>query len=400
MKRFASLLCACLLSFSLFLVPASAASVDDTMTVTVTNMALTTTVDLPRSGQGSTYLKQQNWSVAEAYNNKAYYPNINFVCSSNTTLTGAVGLYVSFTFDNASQGVYNLSAPSTASELLFLMSASYLTENGTRSQILGSGREVNSALVSQYKAMYTVSAKTTASEGLPITSMAINFAKDDGVVKVTVDSGSYVDYYSSTRFYIPSASLIATESSGELEALETIADDIAQQTEILQGMYADIIAICNAIYQRCGDMVTAQNLTNEYFAQIVPIVQSLNTTTSNIYTLLGTQFALLISTLQQESLSIQQAIADAELRLEEYLKPVIDYITELEEQTGEGPSTLPDHKTDIDGFNNDTVGIDSDGQVGFSGILPFFTTFSFVLSILGLFIGIGILKILMRKGLG
>lgn len=401
MKRLSALVCALFLSFSLFLSPVSAANVEDSMTPAIqfrgsSGWTSLQTLSLPRSGGSGTSLYENNWSFSEVYNGSCGYDGLRFQTSNTSSLVGAVGFYVSYKIWNLSSGYYP-NVALTQSELLSSMVGTYLTENGTVST--NYDRSVDFYSAGESTVMASVSTKTTTLEAYPITQMGITIENTNGVFKVSTKDNSYISDPATVRFYVTSASLIATESSAELEELENIATSIAEQNEILQGMYADIIAICNQIYQRCGDMVTAQNLTNEYFSQLIPLIQSIKTTTTDIYTLLGIQFALLISTLQQESQSIQQAIAAAELRLEEYLKPVLDYINELQETTGTSSSDLPQKKTDIDGFNQQGVGIDSDGQAGMNGILPFFTTFSFILQILGIFIGTGILKVLVKKGM-
>lgn len=401
MKRFSALICALFLSFSLFLSPASAASLTDTMTPAIhysgsSGWTPLTTVSLPRSGANGEYLIRNNWQWSEIYNGYSGYDGLRFLTTTDLSLVGAVGFYVSYVIKDVNYSHYAISALSQ-SELLSSMVGTYVTELGTTST--NSDRSVDFYSVTQQSVTASLSTKTTTVEAHPITQMGIRVENTGGIFKIVRTDNVDTSVPGTVDFFLPSASLIATETSGELEELENIATSIAEQNEILQGMYADIISICNQIYQRCGDMVTAQNLTNQYFSQLIPLIQNIKSTTADIYTLLGTQFALLISTLQQESQSIQQAIAAAELRLEEYLKPVLDYINELQETTGTSSSDLPEKKSDIDGFNQQGVGIDSDGQTGMSAILPFFTTFSFILQIIGIFIGTGILKVLVKKGM-
>lgn len=111
--------------------------------------------------------------------------------------------------------------------------------------------------------------------------------------------------------YVPSARVIATESSGDLEALKDIADAVIAGNQILSAMYGDILAVCNQIYQRTGSILETQRLANTYLIAIRDYLQSLNTTTEAIYSLLGAKFDLLISTIQTESDDIQAAIDKA-----------------------------------------------------------------------------------------
>lgn len=203
----------------------------------------------------------------------------------------------------------------------------------------------------------------------------------------------------SATFCITNAQIVVTSSNAELDALESMASNIAEQNQILSQFYGDIVAVCNQIYQRLGDLQAAQEEANALFSNVIKLLNTTNGKIEAINMAMSTYFELLINQLKQEGIDIRTAIADAEARLELYLKPMIDYFNELGEQTGESASTLPQHKQDIDGFNNDGYGIDADGQTGLTAILPIFTAFSFILSVLGIFVGLGVLKIIIKKGL-
>ena len=209
-------------------------------------------------------------------------------------------------------------------------------------------------------------------------------------------SGSDTLYF---YFYCTSFRVVSSASNAELDALESMASNIAAQNQILSQFYGDIVAVCNQIYQRLGDLQAAQEEANRLFSNVISLLNTTNGKLEAINMAMSTYFELLINQLKQEGIDTRTAIADAEARLELYLKPMIDYFNELEEQTGESASTLPQHKTDIDGFNNDGFGIEADGQTGLTAILPIFTAFSFILSVLGIFVGLGVLKIIIKKGL-
>lgn len=201
------------------------------------------------------------------------------------------------------------------------------------------------------------------------------------------------------NIYVTSFRVVSSASNAELDALEGMASEIAAQSQILSQFYGDIVAVCNQIYQRLGDLQAAQEEANRLFSNVISLLNTTNGKLEAINMAMSTYFELLINQLKQEGIDTRTAIADAEARLELYLKPMIDYFNELEEQTGESASTLPQHKTDIDGFNNEGFGIEADGQTGLTAILPIFTAFSFILSVLGIFVGLGVLKIIIKKGL-
>ena len=192
--------------------------------------------------------------------------------------------------------------------------------------------------------------------------------------------------------------VVSSSSNAELDALESMASNIAEQNQILSQFYGDIVAVCNQIYQRLGDLQAAQEEANALFSNVIELLKTTNGKIEAINMAMSTYFELLINQLKQEGIDTRTAIADAEARLELYLKPMIDYFNELEEQTGESASTLPQHKTDIDGFNNEGFGIDSDGQTGLAAILPIMSAFSFIFSILGIFIGLGVLGVIIKRG--
>ena len=243
----------------------------------------------------------------------------------------------------------------------------------------------------------TVKARYTNSPSSPIDSVILyNGGSDSSTPSFFLQSVSGVGSYS---LMITSFRVVSTASNAELDALEGIASNIAAQNQILSQFYGDIVAVCNQIYQRLGDLQAAQEEANALFSNVIKLLNTTNGKLEAINMAMSTYFELLINQLKQEGIDIRTAIADAEARLELYLKPMIDYFNELEEQTGESASTLPQHKQDIDGFNNDGFGIDSDGQTGLTAILPIFTAFSFILSVLGIFVGLGVLKIIIKKGL-
>ena len=187
--------------------------------------------------------------------------------------------------------------------------------------------------------------------------------------------------------------------TAELNQLKDIAAGIAQSNQILSAMYGDILAVCNSIYERTGSILQAQQKTNELFSSIIPILNSLNTNVANIYSTLNTYFNLVIKAIDNQTVTLDQSIKDAEKALETYLKPMIDYFNELEETTGESASTLPGHKKDLDGFASDSNGIDDNAVTGLASLLPVFSAFSFVFSVLGIFVGLGIFLLIIRKGL-
>lgn len=269
----------------------------------------------------------------------------------------------------------------------------------------------SSSSVSSVSLFEPSSSANSKSDGVSIVARLSNTVASP-VSNVSLYNGSFSSSYNDPAWFfaltktgdgvhlnVTSFRVVSTSSSAELDALESMASNIAEQNQILSQFYGDIVAVCNQIYQRLGDLQAAQEEANALFANVISLLNTTNGKIEAINMAMSTYFELLINQLKQEGIDTRTAIADAEARLEIYLKPMIDYFNELEEQTGESASTLPQHKQDIDGFNNDGFGIDSDGQTGLTAILPIFTAFSFILSVLGIFVGLGVLKIIIKKGL-
>lgn len=218
---------------------------------------------------------------------------------------------------------------------------------------------------------------------------------------VSPASGSWTTSASdNVKFMVSNFRVVSSSSNAELDALESMASNIAAQSQILSQFYGDIVAVCNQIYNRLGDIQAAQEEANALFSQVIALLKTTNGKIEAINMAMSTYFELLINQLKQEGIDTRAAIADAEARLETYLKPMIDYFTELEKQTGESAATLPGHKTDIDGFNNQGFGIDSDGQTGVAALVPILSAFGWIWSIIALFIGVGLIHILVKKGIG
>lgn len=109
-------------------------------------------------------------------------------------------------------------------------------------------------------------------------SRTANLLRFDGDGYVVVDWG----------LYVPSISIVATESSADLAALEGIADQLSQQNEMLQQYYGDIMSILNAINNECGSIDTTLQLANTYLLQIVNYLSTINSNVANVNTLLST----------------------------------------------------------------------------------------------------------------
>lgn len=313
--------------------------------------------------------------------------------------TGSVGVYLSFYYFSSATGARQNKIPSASDFRLYGYDLGGTTNAGTVS----------------LKLFAPSASYTSMSDGVSLVGR-INGSSGNPLEKgINLSNGGWNSLWSDRNFtfvpvsgsfpagdagmYVTSFRVVSSGVSADLDALEDMASEIANQSQILSQFYGDIVSVCNQIYQRLGDLQAAQEEANSLFSNVISLLNTTNGKIEAINMAMSTYFELLINQLKQEGIDTRTAIADAEARLELYLKPMIDYFNELEEQTGESASTLPQHKQDIDGFNNDGFGIEADGQTGLTAILPIFTAFSFILSVLGIFVGLGVLKIIIKKGL-
>lgn len=185
----------------------------------------------------------------------------------------------------------------------------------------------------------SISAGFEGSEESPIHSL--------GIFWQPLTSYAYASYATglpTVDIQVTSFLVIASDATGaDLEELQNIASEIAKTNDILSSMYGDILAVCNAIYGRTGSMLEAQNLTNQYFDAIIPVLNGISVNTVNIYNLLSQQFSLLISTIESESDDIQSTIDNAVETLIAYLDNVF---------SGAVNPSLPGQSEDINSQGN------------------------------------------------
>lgn len=339
---------------------------------------------------GTAVIGQDSTSRSSSFGLKnASFPSVFYPADSQT------GIYLSF-FYSSEQAMSQNHAPASSD---FSFRAFQSDTSAYVSIPVSVSLFSPSSSLSSLSDGVSLSARISNPLSKPISSLYFYNGSSDGFEPSfyfrTVSGTTRLSYF---HINITSFRAVSTASNAELDALESMASNIAAQNQILSQFYGDIVAVCNQIYQRLGDLQAAQEEANALFSNVIKLLNTTNGKLDAINMAMSTYFELLINQLKQEGIDTRTAIADAEARLELYLKPMIDYFNELEEQTGESASTLPKHKTDIDGFNNDGFGIDSDGQAGLAAILPILSAFSFVLSILGIFIGLGVLGVIIKRG--
>ena len=331
MKRVLPCLAVVILCASFLIVPASAASVNTSMNVTFrangSNYEDTLSVPIINSDVYTNSISSKGWTFNVGSNYWMSIPEVNI--DVEQYFTSPTGLYFSFFFrehatgDNTGDSMTGTHAyqDHAVYEGFYTDSVGFpLTVPVERSYF-----EPNYSGFDSVSKGYTFKIQYPASESEPITSLGFRRADNLGLLAFKPS----VSLYAQQIMVIPSVQVITTQTSAELGALEDMADEIAAQSDILQAMYGDLISICNSIYQRCGDLLEAQNLANQYFASIIPILNAIQnntgstaTNTANIYVLLQNQLALLKSTIELESGDIQDAIEQAVDDLISYLDTV------------------------------------------------------------------------------
>ena len=401
LRRFGAFVAALVLCFVLA-VPALAADTVVSGSSQIRAYALVDGVSVPAIGDGTISSGASSISLVSPANASSFQWQFltSFSNSSSGWITDgdAYGIYFSGYYYSTSSGAKQTVVPSSS---LF----------GVTGRRVSGARLTGTVSCTLFDPQ---SSYVSVSDGVSL-SFRFNSLAGDPLTDAVLYNRAYQGFFSSAcwsfvpitgtfgandaGFKVTSFRAVTSASSAELDALEDMASSIAAQNEILSQFYGDIIAVCNQIYQRLGDIQAAQEEANALFSQVIKLLNTTNSKLDAINMAMSTYFELLIKQLKQEGIDTRSAISDAEARLELYLKPMIDYFNELEEQTGESAASLPGHKTDINKFDNQGYGIDSDGQTGLSALAPVFGAVPWIFQIIGIFIGVGIINLLVKKGL-
>lgn len=169
---------------------------------------------------------------------------------------------------------------------------------------------------------YTLSARAPGSEAESVSLPDIDFLPgDDKPIAFTVVNGS-----PNIQLMVTSVRYVTTETTADSEALEDMADQISQQTELMQSFYGDIVSILQAMDTKLGSLEAAADLMNTYLSQVVSSLGSLNSTASNIYTLLGTYLHYL-ETISQTAEDIKSELASFHTDFLTYIQLLISTVS-------------------------------------------------------------------------
>lgn len=272
------------------------------------------------------------------------------------TFTGNVGIYFSYFFESESS--FTRVTPSGKPSISYV-NANGVTGTGTADGF--SPYEPSSSAAATSKG-YNVIARYVGTEEYPISSLRIEWPSSTCLMNGPASSTAFLK--------VPSFRVISTETSAELDALQSMADEIAAQSDILNAMYGDLVAVCNSIYQATQDIKVAQDLANTYLSNIAQVLGNIDDTTSRIYDLLSVQLQLLISTIQTESDDIQGAIA----------KQTQDIIAYLDNAFSGSVGQLPNMTDNLQGNIDNVDSIEdiyiSEASTRFNELSSAFTGFS------------------------
>lgn len=301
-------------------------------------------------------------SVQSLGSSSVYSSVGNLIIDVDEVINGSLGVYAStFCYANSSVSIVSPSSPS-----IYAFELSYA--DGTLQRISSSGLGVSMVRLNgdlnpnySYGRVMRIKGRIGSIDSISVLHR-INIAFSDA--SYVFGSGTGTVYASA-----PSVSFVSGEAS-DLDALEGIADSIAAQSEIMSAMYADIMSLLNDLYKRLGDMQAVEELTNTYFAQLIPLVNSINTNTANIYSLLQTQFQLLRTLIATESDDIQAAIEKQTQDLKAYFDAVFSGAV------GDMPEKSDDLETSVGDFSSAEQDYQSNASARFDELAASFNGFS------------------------
>lgn len=186
--------------------------------------------------------------------------------------SGSVGIYLSHAFSTASEG-------------------SWSTTIGTGFNCTYSLGNTSSFTVPVEVEEFNFSSGVSGQKVSPGIALSVQLDDIDALTAFSFvqapDVGSGVIFYNGTgsfnvdfHFYVPSVSVVYTESAADLDALESVADQIAEGNEIARAMYGDIMKALNALKDDTALMAS-------YINDCLIYLNSIETATVGTYNLVA-----------------------------------------------------------------------------------------------------------------
>lgn len=290
---------------TLLVLPAGAADVSGTVTLSffkdfmvedsLNSYIDTVDISFPRLADSSLVYSEGPYSDDDKPYTVSKLYRLNIPPSVGLDVSGSIGIYFSF-YAQSSKSDYELTYASSnvlINEDAFIAGVldpskwvfSYYDVNGVIMPF-GSSSDVSVSSFSPYGSHADIS----IGPGFNVSSHSVISPGASGFSVDNLSTYFYVATYNpivGVKYYIPSFSIVATETSSDLVALEGIADGITQTNSILSANFADIMSLLNSLYNRLGDMQEVQELANTYLSSMASLLSSINSNTSNIYSLIS-----------------------------------------------------------------------------------------------------------------
>lgn len=326
--------------------------------------------------QNSDYFPIINHAYTDFYFNSNNYVSSLQIGLPYHSFTSVVDIYFSFyPYIVQDYPLSRIGTPYDASS----WKAYYKNETGRygESSVIDASRfvPVTSNFVNPYGGV-SVRASYVGSEGLPITDLRLGLSVFDSVSNTfyPVREGWRVhpdSPFTPLYWYVTSLRVITTESTADSEAIADVANQIGAMSDLLNAKLGDIAQIVQLIYENTNDINVTLEICKGYFEAMLDSLESIDGTVIDIYSLLDTQFRMLISAINTASANIKGAIEQQTEDMQEYFDNVFGSAVN-DDLTGETENI----QSGMDNVDNAEQGYISTATDRFDGIVGSFTGFN------------------------
>lgn len=275
MRRLWSLVVACVVCLGL-MVPVSAADLSGSGTVRWD----------PTFSNSCTFPSIGNMATKGSTSSSAgfYFYNLDVPASTQLNVSGTLGVYFSYFFAGTAEFSYIIKTGPTYE---YTTEADYIARKVNPSSYSLWYYDANQNNVpvsySECSVKQFEGVQNTYSYSTPGFQVSYKFPIDGVLTGFRLEGLDSVRAGNSgkTYAYIPSFTVIATETSADLSAMESVADKVAEGNAIAQAMYGDIMSVLSQIK---GDTGTVAAYMEEMFSSLVQIQSD----TTNLYSLCST----------------------------------------------------------------------------------------------------------------
>lgn len=289
--------------------------------------------------------------------------------SPGVPISGAVGFYYSYYYEFP--GATSLQQPDLSYHIPYISldtgseSARFNFSENTGSIVPFSAPVIDGSMVSRG---WVFKGRTPYLETInPVAFFFMNAGLNG---KISPPAYTYTsDATSYPILYTPSATVIISDVV-TLDWMECLADSLTGDSDTLTALYADVMSILNDMYAVMGDQLAVERAIKGYFETLLPLVESIDANTANIYSLLQTQFQLLRTLIATESDDIQAAIEKQTEDLKAYFDSVFSGAV------GDMPEKSDDLETSVGDYSSSEQQYQSDAVARFDELASTFSGFS------------------------